>query len=100
MVCLACSICELSGIRSPGLLSRKCFAAWKEFFSRILRALCVLAVSAGQQFNRQGAKDAKNTRSKTVWSRRNCAVMISHLSPVHAVLVSREVDCDNFVNQD
>ena len=48
------------------LLICKSFAAWKEFFSRILRALCVLAVGAGQKFNRQGAKDAKNSRIKTV----------------------------------
>jgi len=39
-----------------------------------LGELCVLAVNADLQFNRQGAKDAKKTPSRTIWLRLCCAV--------------------------
>ena len=39
-----------------------------------LGVLCVLAVNAGLQFNRQVAKDDKKTPSKTIWLRLCCAL--------------------------
>jgi hypothetical protein len=41
-----------------------------------LGVLCVLAVNADIQFNRQVAKDAKKTPSKTIWLRLCCTVVI------------------------
>jgi hypothetical protein len=41
-----------------------------------LGVLWVLAVKADRQFNRQVAKDAKKTPSKTIWLRLGCAVLI------------------------
>ena len=45
-------------------------------FFAYLGALRVLAVNAESQINRQGAKDAKKTPSKTIWLRLGCTVIL------------------------
>src|SRR5207247_9447055 len=52
----------------------------KIFLRAFLRALRVLAVSARLQFNRQGEKDAKKTRRRTVWFRRIELVALNWVS--------------------
>ena len=52
------------------LLTRKFLPSWKEFpLGGFLGVLCVLAVNADTQFNRQVAKYAKKTPSKAIWLR-------------------------------
>ena len=59
------------------LLTRKFLHSWKEFpLGGFLSDLCVLAVNADIQFNRQVAKYAKKTPSKATWLRLGCAVNI------------------------
>ena len=54
------------------LLSRKSLVSWKEFC--LADFLAFLAVNADPQINRQDAKDAKKTPSKTIWLRLCCSV--------------------------
>ena len=54
---------------SPILLTRKSFSAWKGFFSRISSRSSRLRGYAGLRFHREGAKDAKKTRSRGLESR-------------------------------
>src|SRR5437867_3951110 len=52
------------------LLTGKFLPSWKEFpLGGFLSVLCVLAVNADRQFNRQVAKYAKKTPSKAIWLR-------------------------------
>ena len=58
----------------------KFLPSWKDFpLGGFLSVLCVLAVNTDLQFNRQVAKDAKKTPSKTIWLRRSSAVKIGLL---------------------
>jgi len=55
----------------------KFLPSWKEFpLGGFLGVLGVLAVNAELKFDRQVAKDAKKTPSKTIWLRRSSAVKI------------------------
>src|SRR5436309_5886024 len=60
------------------LITRKFLPSWKEFpLGGFLGVLCVLAVNADTQFNRQVAKYAKKTPSKAIWLRLGCSVKLA-----------------------
>ena len=55
----------------------KFLPSWKEFpLGGFLSVLCVLAVNADTQFNRQVAKYAKKTPSEAIWLRPGCTVIL------------------------
>ena len=59
------------------LLTRNFLPSCKEFpLGGFLGVLCVLAVNADTQFNRQVAKYAKKTPSKAIWLRLGCSVLL------------------------
>src|SRR6266496_4618107 len=62
------------------LLSRRSLVSWKEFcLADFLAFLASWRLMLIRKFNRQGAKDAKLTPSKTIWLRQCCSANLSVL---------------------